>query len=380
MDHELPDTSKADILIVDDTPNNLRLLSQMLSQHGYKVRAVLNGSRALSAVQSTPPDLILLDVMMPEINGYEVCERLKADPKTRDIPIIFISAIGSTEGKVKGFNVGGVDYISKPFQLPEVLVRVETHLNLVALQKELREEVTVRDKLIAELNAYAHTVAHELKNPLGLVIGFAEILAADPTALSQDDLVNLSQRIARNSRRMDEIIDHLLLLASVRGMEAVSITPLNMEALVNAVEERLHDKIIESKAQIIHPQTWLVSQGYGPWVEEVWANYLSNAIKYGGTPPYIEIGATVQDDGMINYWVRDNGEGLIPSEISRLFTPFERLHKMNIKGHGLGLAIVQRIVEKLGGAVGAECFKAGEEAESQHSGCMFYFTLPAVTT
>ena len=128
-----------DILIVDDTPDNLRLLSQMLSEQGYRVRAVTSGTRALASVRADPPDLILLDIKMPEMNGYQVCEHLKADAETRDVPIIFISALDATQDKVEAFTVGGVDYVTKPFQLEEVLARVETHLTLLRLQKRLQD-------------------------------------------------------------------------------------------------------------------------------------------------------------------------------------------------------------------------------------------------
>ena len=128
-----------DILIVDDTPDNLRLLSQMLSEQGYRVRAVTSGTRALASVRADPPDLILLDIKMPEMNGYQVCEHLKADAETRDVPIIFISALDATQDKVEAFTVGGVDYVTKPFQLEEVLARVETHLTLRRLQKRLQD-------------------------------------------------------------------------------------------------------------------------------------------------------------------------------------------------------------------------------------------------
>lgn len=128
-----------EILIVDDTPANLRLLAQMLSDRGYVVRAVTSGARALESIQVTPPNLILLDIRMPEMNGYEVCKHVKDDPLTSDIPIIFISSLSDIEDKVQGFNVGGVDYITKPFQFEEVLARVETHLSLRRLQKQLQE-------------------------------------------------------------------------------------------------------------------------------------------------------------------------------------------------------------------------------------------------
>ena len=139
MYYHPPESPKADILVVDDTPANLRLLSQMLAEHGYLVRPVPDGLLALAATQAQPPDLILLDIRMPEMDGYEVCRRLKADPQTRDIPIIFISALGETEDKVKAFSVGGVDYITKPFQIEEVLARVEAHLSLRRLQQQLQD-------------------------------------------------------------------------------------------------------------------------------------------------------------------------------------------------------------------------------------------------
>jgi len=139
MSHNQSDALKADILIVDDTPANLRLLSKMLAEQGYQVRPVPDGSLALAATQAEPPDLILLDIRMPEMNGYEVCEHLKADARTRDIPIIFISALDATQDKVKAFTAGGVDYVTKPFQFEEVLARVETHLSLRKLQKRLQD-------------------------------------------------------------------------------------------------------------------------------------------------------------------------------------------------------------------------------------------------
>jgi len=130
-------STKGDILVVDDTPANLRLLSKMLNEQGYRVRPVPDGRLALAAAQAKPPDLILLDIRMPDLNGYQVCERLKAESRTKDIPIIFISALDAVQDKVKAFTVGGVDYITKPFHIEEVLARVETHLALRKLQEQL---------------------------------------------------------------------------------------------------------------------------------------------------------------------------------------------------------------------------------------------------
>jgi sigma-B regulation protein RsbU (phosphoserine phosphatase) len=137
MMHQAEDRPPEEILIVDDNPANLRLLSQMLSERGYKIRAVKGGERALASIKATPPELILLDIRMGEMDGYQVCKQLKTNAKTADIPVIFISALQEISDKVKGFNVGGVDYITKPFQFEEVLARVETHLTLRRIQKEL---------------------------------------------------------------------------------------------------------------------------------------------------------------------------------------------------------------------------------------------------
>ncbi|MBD2260408.1 ATP-binding protein [Pseudanabaena sp. FACHB-2040] len=148
-------TYQADILAIDDTPENLQLLSQLLTERHYKVRSVTKGSTALRAAQAAPPDLILLDVNMPQMNGYEVCQQLKADKRTRDIPVIFVSALGETLDKVKAFQVGGVDYVTKPFQVEEVLARIETHLQLRSLQHQLQQQNTqlqqeIRDRKLAE--------------------------------------------------------------------------------------------------------------------------------------------------------------------------------------------------------------------------------------
>jgi signal transduction histidine kinase len=360
---------KGNILIVDDSLANLRLLTQMLARRGYKVRPLTSGLQALEAARLTPPDLILLDIMMPEIDGYEVCERLKADAQTRDIPVIFISALGETQDKVKAFTVGGVDYIPKPFQVEEVLARVETHLALRNLQRSLQQEIIRRDELIAELDAYAHTVAHDLKNPLTILIGFSSLLEKHFAEMSAEELRHNLQTIGQNGRKMHNIIDELLLVASVREITDIEMQPLDMAHLVAEAQKRLAHMMEEHKPVIILPTTWPVALGYGPWVEEVWVNYLSNAIKYGGRPPRIECGATVQSDGVIRFWVRDNGPGLTAKEQARLFTPFERLHQVRAEGHGLGLSIVRRIVEKLDGQVGVES-EVGR-------GSVFSFTLLA---
>jgi len=221
-----------------------------------------------------------------------------------------------------------------------------------------------------ELDAFAHTVAHDLKHPVCLVIGYAEFLLEDSVVASHKDLAESMQTLARAGHKMNSIIEELLLMAGIRH-ERVEAMPLDIGCIVDEARQRLAHMIAESKAEIILPQDWPLASGYAPWVEEVWANYLSNALKYGGRPPRIELGATEQSDGWVRFWVRDNGPGLTPEQQARLFAPFTRLDRVRAQGHGLGLSIVRRIVEKLGGSVGVE--SSGVPGQ----GSVFYFTLPA---
>ncbi len=219
-----------------------------------------------------------------------------------------------------------------------------------------------------ELNAFNHTVAHDLKNPLSILLGFAEVLAQDYCD-GEDEVLDQGIRvILENGRRMETIINELLLLAEVRQLDEITVEMLDMASIVVETRKRLSNLIAEYGAKITSPAAWPPALGYGPWVEEIWVNYLSNAIKYGGRPPQIELGAMVQSDAMVRFWVRDNGAGISPEDQKQLFVPFTKLKQVNTKGHGLGLSIVHRITKKLGGQVGVE--------SNPGDGSLFWFTLP----
>jgi signal transduction histidine kinase len=217
-----------------------------------------------------------------------------------------------------------------------------------------------------ELDAFARTVAHDLKSPLGNIIGFSEYLQARPNLpeATRSDFINT---IFRNAYKMDSIINELLLLAKVRTGD-VPLQPLDMSRIVSEALHHLTFMIAESGVTILAPDHWPLAQGYGPWVEEVWVNYLSNAIKYGGRPPHIELGGEVLADNRVRCWVKDNGAGLSAEMKAQLFQPFPQLSSIRATGYGLGLSIVRQIVEKMGGQVGAE---------NQSDGCLFWFNLPA---
>jgi len=364
------------ILIVVEPSNTQNLLLDYLKGSGFKVLVATDGKNALEVVQKTPPDIILLDVVLPGIDGFETCRRLKANSRTRDIPVIFIASQTNTVDKVRGFVLGAVDYISKPLHSEEVLARLKTHLTLQKLQNDLEarnarlhDEIAEREKLIEELDAFAHTVAHDLKNPLGVTITQAQFLRKFHARMPMEEFEDNLDLIVRNGHKMNNIIYELLLLSSVR-VEDVDLEPLDMATIVSEAVNRLSFLIEENDAEMFIPvpPKWPVVTGYGPWVEEVWINYISNAIKYGGPSPCVALGAIEQENGMVQFWVKDSGQGLAQRDQDKLFFPFYRLNQVRVEGHGLGLSIVRRIMNKLSGSVSVSS-KIGE-------GSVFSFYLP----
>lgn len=353
------------LLVVDDVPANVSVLLEFLTNAGFKVLVAKDGSTAIKRVAYGHPDLILLDVMMPGKSGFEVCEILKSQAESQDIPIIFMTAVSDTVDKVKGLSLGAVDYITKPFQQEEMLARIKTHLNLRKLQQKL-------EKRNMELKAFARTVAHDLKNPINGIIGLCNLLLKQRVSdsLKSENQEKYLQWIAESGQKTIEIIDALLLLAGASQQDYVETRPLDMLPMINHVlETRLAQMVKDFQGEIRLAEIWPVALGYAPWVEEIWVNYLSNGLKYGGQPPHLELGANTQDDGIIRFWVRDNGPGMTKKAQAQLFTPFIRLHQDRADGHGLGLSIVRQIVEKLGGQAGVE--------SAEGRGSVFYFTLLA---
>lgn len=336
------------ILMVDDMPTNLKVLTKVLTRAGHQVRPALDGKIALDAARSLLPDLVLLDVNMPGMSGYDVCAAFKSDPQLCDVPIIFVSAADEALDKIRAFQVGAVDYVTKPFDAQEVLARVQTHLALAYGRKEQR--------------AFGRMVAHEINNPLTHIILQIEagLIAG---GLGWQDLLNLKD----GALKIQSIVRAMLALSRLHKPH-VEVEPLDMRPLVDRAARTLEPLLSEREAELVVPSDLPQALGYGPWVEQVWINYLTNAIKYGGRPPRIEIGWTRDDEG-IRFTVSDNGVGLAPEEQAVVFDEFSRLNHIEVDGHGLGLAIVQRVVTRMNGTVGLESRPQG--------GSTFFFRLPA---
>jgi signal transduction histidine kinase len=231
----------------------------------------------------------------------------------------------------------------------------------------LRRRIVELEAKNEELEAFARTVAHDLKGPIGNVAGYADFLRSACTSLNRDELQEHLEAIRGSALKLGDIIDELLLLAELRQGKA-DIAQLDMASIVDRALQRVADRIEGDGATVVLPETWPPAVGYAPWIEEVWVNYVENAIKYGGCPAHVELSAE-RVSGFSHFGVRDNGRGLAPGEQDLLFAPFTRLDQVHIQGYGLGLSIVRYIVEKLGGEVGVES-KLGQ-------GSVFSFTLPA---
>jgi PAS domain S-box-containing protein len=244
--------------------------------------------------------------------------------------------------------------------------------DLKQAEQALRQKTLQLKARNKELDAFAHMVAHDLKNPLHIIVSCAEILEQGNTGQTNDEWEYALQGVVQGAYKMNSIIDDLLLLAGVPKMQ-VKTGPVDMASIVAEAQQRLAPMIQEYRAEVVPPapSAWPAAAGYAPWIEEVWVNYLSNAIKYGGVPPRVELGGELQADGMVRLWVHDNGYGLAPEAQARLFRPFSRLGQPRAAGNGLGLSIVRRIAKKLGGQVGVE--------SQPGQGSTFYFTLPAVS-
>jgi signal transduction histidine kinase len=229
------------------------------------------------------------------------------------------------------------------------------------------QEIQARNE---ELDAYARTVAHDIKNPLSLIAAYAGFLAESGHELAAAESTSFLQVIHHNATHLAHVVDALLLLAVVRKQE-VPLEPVEMGPLMERVMARLSGPIEESQAEIVIPPAtaWPLALGYAPWIEEVWVNYLGNGCRYGGTPPHLELGAEALAGGQVRFWVRDHGPGISAEDQARLFTPFTRLDQQLGTGHGLGLSVVRRIADKLGGQAGVE--------SNLGQGSLFYFILAA---
>ncbi|HKL33398.1 MAG TPA: histidine kinase N-terminal 7TM domain-containing protein [Tangfeifania sp.] len=250
----------------------------------------------------------------------------------------------------------------------DITTMKKTEVKLKNVNQQLVAEIDKRGKLIHDLESFSHAVAHDLKNSLGSISSSTEILQDSIKKNDTESLNEITELIKISADKAMHITKELLTLARISQQE-VELEPLNMQAVFNEALQQLKLPIEESGAEIKSPENWPRAMGYAPWIEEIWTNYLSNAIKYGGSPIRIEVGSEIHDN-CVKFWVKDNGDGLTKEEQAKLFSKYVRLAPEKAEGYGLGLSIVKSIADKLDQSVGVE--STGIKGE----GSRFYFALP----
>ncbi len=360
------------ILIVDDTPANIDVLDQMLEAEGHQISVAASGEAALDLAPKIAPDLILLDIMMPGIDGFETCRRLTADPATKDIPVLFITAKSDAEDVVKGFSLGAVDYIAKPFREQEVLTRVRFHLQ----RKHLIEEMKDKNRKLTEVNdlknKFLGMASHDLKNPITSIRGYARILLDQGGKLPEETRTEFLEAIHEISGHMLELLGDLLNISMIESGHLNLC--LKNDSLAALVEERLrvHRFLAEKKNIVLHaslaklPPFAFDASRIGQAID----NLLSNAIKF--SPPDKNIHIALEDaDGHAKFSVRDEGPGLSEEDQGKLFGPFQKLANRptgDEPSHGLGLAITKKMVEAHHGRLSVE--------SAPGAGSTFSFEIP----
>lgn len=409
MNNHQAEATQAEIMVVDDTPTNLQLLSSILIEQGYQVRSMIDGLLALESALSDPPDLILLDIIMPKIDGYDVCKQLKSNQKTQGVPVIFISALDETWDKVKAFAVGGADYITKPFQVEEVLARVENQLTLHKLQRQLIEQnqllqQEIRDRISAqaalealnqeletriqartvELRDYLEqlrnlesqlrealdrekevsdlksriifTISHEYRTPLMTILSSVELLEKYRHRLNDSQQVKHFWRIQSAVKHMTNLVNDLLFINQAE-FERLDFRPVLLN-LVTFCQELVCpiQSTISAKHRLIFSskRDWEPISGDPKILRQIITNLISNAIKYspdGGTI-LVQLNG---DKEKVILQIIDQGIGIPEEDQPKLFESFSRASNVGIiPGTGLGLSIVKSCVDLHGGKIHLE--------------------------
>lgn len=353
------------ILIVDDVAQNLQVLNATLSEQGFRVAAAKSGEQAFKALERIQPDLILLDIMMPGMDGYEVCRRLKANDTTQNIPVIFLTAKSESEDMIQGFACGGVDYITKPFQTPELLARVRTHTELkrnrdliLEYTLELKERTVELERLNQEKNQFLGIASHDLKNPLGNILMLFQLMqSSGGNALPMSDFMGI---IDRSAKKMLSIINNLL---DVNRIESGALrveqehTSLK-ELLAHVVDSFSAAARAKSIAIEMHGPEQDVLLSTDPMLlSQVLDNLVSNAIKYSPKEKTVHLFLEPESEGNVLIQVQDEGPGFSDADQAKLYQKFARLTAQPTAGEvstGLGLSIVKRLVEALQGEITLE--------------------------
>jgi len=347
------------VLVVDDTPGNLRVLVDSLSNRGLNILVATDGTSAIERAVYSQPDLILLDVIMPGIDGFETCRIFKEKPETTDIPVIFMTALSDTSQKIKAFEVGAVDYVTKPFEEEELIARVDAHLTIRRLQDDLMRRNTQLEDLNQLKNEFLGMAAHDIRNPLTAILATSEILEMTAASATEEKLTHMAQQVQTAGNRIKTLLSNLLDVNAIdSGKRNIDIQPIEVETVLEqistnhlpAAREKQIDLIREPAAEtdIIQADATAISQ--------VLDNLISNAIKYSEPGKRVWIKSQRREE-KITLSIRDEGPGLSEEDRGKLFGKFARLTPRPTAGEtstGLGLWIVKELVQSMEATIRCE--------------------------
>ena len=361
------------ILIVDDIGANLKLLSQILKDEGYSVRPVTSGEMALKVAEMETPGLILLDIMMPGMSGYKVCRQLKENPVLKDVPVIFVSALNDSYDIVKALNLGGVDYITKPFKTEEVIARVNTHFKLhqqsIELQiqkKELKELNETKDKFFS-------IVAHDLRGPFNGFLGFTQLLAEQYSGLDQSKIQKMAVAMRDSAASLFRLLENLLEWSRMqKGLIGFNPDSTNLVSVVSGIMRPVMDSARKKEIAIsVEIPSGMVVFADEYMLASIIRNLASNAVKFTRKGGNIAISAATAPDNFVEITVADNGIGMNGTMVDGLFRLDVKTNREGTDGEpssGLGLILCKDFIEKHGGKIWVESEKG--------KGSTFRFTLP----
>jgi len=346
------------LLVVDDNVNNIQVVGSILKDIGYKLAIAKDGKTALELAKQTEPDLILLDIMMPEMDGFEVCRRLKADIKTKKIPVIFLTAKSETDDIVKAFSLGGVDYVTKPFKKEELIVRVKNHLELVESKRTIEKQNEELAVLNASKDQLFSIISHDLRSPLGAVKSFLNIFSTTNKNFTKADIDEIVGLLKQNVDQTYNLLDNLLLWArSQRDVLEIKKELVNIHSIVESSLLLLKDVASEKNIEIqnIVEKDCLI-KGDNNMLNTIFRNLISNAIKFSEEQGLIVCSAEETESG-IEITVSDNGVGMTKDKAEKIFEPHSYVTTYGTageKGSGLGLKLCSTFIEMHSGKIWAE--------------------------
>jgi hypothetical protein len=355
------------VLIVDDVEANLVALEAQLANLDCEIVRARSGNEALRQLLRRDFALMLLDVQMPEMDGYEVARLARDNQATRDIPIVFVTAMHETEdGVLLGYGSGAIDFLFKPINARVLRGKVQVFLELAAGRRRLLDEIAAHQRTVADLEAFSYSVSHDLRAPLRPLDGFCSVLLEDYDAVLDDRARDYLRRMRAAAQRMGNLIDDLLELSKV-SHGAVRRQLVDLAPMIGVIVAELREREPSRAVDLIVPPT-LEARGDQRLLQIVLENLMRNAWKFTRQRASARIEVGVENRGESVYFVRDDGVGFDPAFAARLFQPFQRLHgAQEFEGTGIGLAIVSRVIARHGGRIWAD--------SSVGAGARFSFTL-----